>query len=193
VSDDALSDLAPALLNVHKEGLERVDIGAEPVALGHVVVAVELRLWEADSILHVRCERPDFLLDSVDNRPSDRCRRQADNDDYKMLSRAITTGNIAENIDAHELIMNDFLPLSNDEQSVSGQSGDDTGQTTTLLPESVRPEVRTVNVHAQCLKTADDRLRLCVLQFPHHTFRHRQTTQRRVGRKCRSANLTRLL
>ena len=63
--DDALRDLAPALLNVHKESLERVDLSAEPVALGHVIVEVDLELWEADSILDVECARRDILLDSV--------------------------------------------------------------------------------------------------------------------------------
>ena len=66
VSDDAPRDLAPALFNTHKEVLERVDLAAEPVVLGHVGVEVDLRLWEADSILHVGCESRDFLLDSTD-------------------------------------------------------------------------------------------------------------------------------
>lgn len=65
MSDDTPRDLDPALFNIHKEVLERVDLAAEPVVLGHVGVEVDLRLWEANSILHVGCERLYFFLYSI--------------------------------------------------------------------------------------------------------------------------------
>ncbi|KAI9450715.1 hypothetical protein BJY52DRAFT_1227047 [Lactarius psammicola] len=51
--NDALRDLAAALVNVYKEGLERCGLGAELLALDNVGVDVRLRLWEDDSIMHV--------------------------------------------------------------------------------------------------------------------------------------------
>lgn len=60
-------EVLPQRFFSHKEFLEYIDLFLEPVALGRVAVEVGLRLWEANSILHVGCECLDFDLASVDS------------------------------------------------------------------------------------------------------------------------------
>src|ERR1700722_16612587 len=67
VSNDTLLDLAPTVLDVHVERLEHVNLCADLPELGHVLVELDLRLWEVDSIPHPDCERADFSLDRFDS------------------------------------------------------------------------------------------------------------------------------
>src|SRR5882724_1125468 len=67
VSNDTLLDLTPPFLDVHVEVVEHVNLCADLLELGHVLVEPGLRLWEVDSILHPGCERVDFSLDRFDS------------------------------------------------------------------------------------------------------------------------------
>ena len=64
--NDSVLGLAPPLLDVDKELLEIVDLGARLGKLGLVLVQLDLRLLDVDSTLQPSSERVDFLLERFD-------------------------------------------------------------------------------------------------------------------------------